>query len=221
MAPRFRVTTELIQKCPQKGSALDIGCGENPHVSTVDFDNYIGLDINIKTLRKASQDISNVNLICASGSKIPFRNNSFDVVICTETLEHFEKPEEVICEMSRLLKKKGFAVISVPSLSIFQTLMLWVAFKTKTISKQPYQSPHHKREYSKFRIAPHFEKIENLLELFTQKGLLLTDFRTVQSLYMKPRIIYEKFFSKIEPLVNLIFSEPGIGHYTILRFQKT
>jgi len=114
-------TLELIQRCVHQGFALDIGCGKNPYIFRDAVENYVGLDIDIETLMEVSRDIPSANLICASGSKVPFRNDAFGMVICTETLEHLEKPEETISEISRLLIKGGFAVISVPSLSSANT----------------------------------------------------------------------------------------------------
>jgi len=220
IAPRFVATLELIRRCLHQSFALDIGCGKNPYIFHDTVENYVGLDIDIKTLMEVSRDIPSANLICASSPKVPFRNDAFDMVICTETSEHLKKPEETISEISRLLIKGGFAVISVPSLNLPRTLILWVAFKTKKISKKPYRSLEHKREYAKFKITPHFEKIDSLFELFRERGLRLKDILTVQSLQTKPKIVYERFLSKIEQFADRGFSKIGTGHYTIFRIEK-
>lgn len=45
---------------------------------------------------------------------IPVENNSFDVIICTEVLEHVPDPINAIKEMSRILKSGGIIIITTP-----------------------------------------------------------------------------------------------------------
>lgn len=51
-------------------------------------------------------------------TKLPFKNNSFDLVLCFSTLDHIpskEKRQKAIFEMKRVCKKKGHVVITVPN----------------------------------------------------------------------------------------------------------
>lgn len=47
--------------------------------------------------------------------KINEKNESFDVILCTEVLEHIPYPNEAIKEFSRLLKKDGKLILTAPS----------------------------------------------------------------------------------------------------------
>jgi SAM-dependent methyltransferase len=48
--------------------------------------------------------------------KLPFPDNHFDVIICWETMEHFNfNPVGVVKEMRRILKPGGFAALTVPN----------------------------------------------------------------------------------------------------------
>ena len=217
---RFDATLSMVKDIPCKVFTLDIGCGENPYIFHEHLNNYIGMDIDISILKMVSQNLPNVSLICASGSHAPFKDHSFDLVICTEVLEHLKNPEEVISEMSRVLTKGGKAIVSIPSLSLPQIVIRWVAYKTKRITEKPYQSPRHVREYARLRVTPHFEKTSNLFKLFKQKALEIQDIVTVQPLYTKPKIIYNIFLSKIERISKKFFSKHLIGHYTVFRAEK-
>ena len=217
---RFAVTLTLIKKSLHDGFALDIGCGNNPYLFHKRFKNYIGLDVNIDVLRKISRDIPDANLTRASGFDTPFKDASFDLIICTEVLEHLKTPEKMISEISRVLAKGGKAIISIPSLSLPQTIILWAAYKIKRISEKPYQSPQHVREYARFKATPHFEKTSNLFKLLGQERLEVQDVVTVQPLYTKPKTIYNIFLSKIESPFEKFFSKHLIGHYTIFRAEK-
>lgn len=144
----------------------------------------------------------------------------FDLVICTEVIEHLENPRSMIKEIRRVLTKGGKAILSIPSLSLPQTLILWIAYKTRRISGKPYQSPDHLREYSRFDVTPHFENTSNLFELFEQEQLEVQEVATAQSLYVKPSIIYTVFLSKIERAFEKVFSKHLIGHHTIFKVEK-
>ncbi|EKD52546.1 MAG: type 11 methyltransferase [uncultured bacterium] len=63
---------------------------------------FIGLDM---------QEGPGVDIV-ASANKLPFPNNSFDLVLCLETLEHADKPWMVSAEIERVLKPTGVTIVS-------------------------------------------------------------------------------------------------------------
>ena len=193
--PYYSTTLSMAKNSPCGGYARDIGCDENPYTFQKHLNNYIGMDIDINVLKKVSQDRPNVSLICASGSRTPFRDESLGLIVCTEVLEHLKNPEEMISEISRVLARGGKAIISIPSLSLPQTIILWFAYKTKRISEKPYQSPDHVREYAKVKVTPHFEETSSLFKVFRRHGLEILDVVTAQQLYAKPKK-YTTFFSQ-------------------------
>lgn len=42
------------------------------------------------------------------------KNNMFDILICTEVLEHTKNPIDAIYELTRMLKPNGFLILSTP-----------------------------------------------------------------------------------------------------------
>lgn len=118
--------------------ALDIGCSSGimtarvaqilPKKSTV-----YGIDCYEAAIKFASSKYPHINFSVADAHKLPFKNNSFDLVICTETLEHVLDPEKVLKEMKRVLKKNGYAIISMDSGSLlFRTIwFFWTKSKGK------------------------------------------------------------------------------------------
>ena len=83
-----------------KGIMLDLGCGEGRHIfgAMEQFPDLkcIGLDPHLESLDKASEglefleSISNTktNFLSGSAYSLPFNDNSFDMVVCSEVLEH-------------------------------------------------------------------------------------------------------------------------------------
>ena len=63
-------------------------------------------------------DIENEGTVDVVGDakKIPLRNNTVDVVLCTQVLEHVNDPVAVIDEIKRVLKPKGVLLLSAPGI---------------------------------------------------------------------------------------------------------
>ena len=110
-----------------EGTMLDLGCGEGRHIFGVmeKFPDLkcIGLDPHIESLDKAFEglkfleSISNTktNFLSGSAYSLPFSDDSFDLVVCSEVLEHLHYYKDAIKEINRVLKPGGQFLASVPA----------------------------------------------------------------------------------------------------------
>lgn len=98
------------------GKTLDIGCNEGFYCKLlgVERKNYFGIDIDDGALKKAKKNKLNVKKVNLNNNKIPFKNNQFDTVLALDIIEHLLEPEKILEEISRLLNKRGSAIISLP-----------------------------------------------------------------------------------------------------------
>ncbi len=81
---------------------LEIGCGPNG-LWRFSY-NVVGLDpIDFSKLGD--------NFIQGKGENLPFESNTFDMIICCNSLDHCEKPSLVVSEMIRVLKHGGKLII--------------------------------------------------------------------------------------------------------------
>jgi ubiquinone/menaquinone biosynthesis C-methylase UbiE len=94
------------------GDILDIGCGDSPYRVFLKLDQvkYFGIDI----VDQDKFDYHNERIVPFDGKKIPFDDKYFDVIICTEVLEHVENFHELIGEMHRVMKIGANGFITVP-----------------------------------------------------------------------------------------------------------
>lgn len=59
--------------------------------------------------------------VIGDGHDLPFKNNTFDAVICKAVLEHVKHPIEVTKEIYRVLRHGGYVYIEVPFLQPFHS----------------------------------------------------------------------------------------------------
>lgn len=82
------------------------------HAKSVD-----GLDYFEDAVRYSNETYPADNLTYTHGNAeaMPYDNNSFDVVISLETIEHLYNPEKFVLEVKRVLKDDGIFVVSTPN----------------------------------------------------------------------------------------------------------
>ncbi|MBI2309998.1 class I SAM-dependent methyltransferase [Candidatus Collierbacteria bacterium] len=112
---RIRLITNLIPNLNIK--VLDIGVGYGFLEKELVKSNVsvYGIDISFNSIFRAKSLHKGI-FIVASAKAIPFQDNFFDVVCLPEVLEHLYDFEStfVMKEISRILKKDGRLIISVP-----------------------------------------------------------------------------------------------------------
>ncbi len=95
----------LVRKRSRKTKfdIIDVGCGNKPYASlfAAFTKKYVGVDVDPQ-----------VADVVARGEKLPIKKNSFDLVLCFQTLEHCESPQKVIAEMYRVLRPGGCVILS-------------------------------------------------------------------------------------------------------------
>jgi ubiquinone/menaquinone biosynthesis C-methylase UbiE len=124
--PYRRLLEDLINTLQTKEGdrILDAGCGPGLLMGRIIEENkerrinITGLDFNkrmIKHAQRRCKDFPNVKLEVADLNRsLAFPDNSFDKVICSNTLYALEDPRKVISEFHRVLKRGGTAIIANP-----------------------------------------------------------------------------------------------------------
>ncbi|GAB6094373.1 class I SAM-dependent methyltransferase [Desulfatiferula olefinivorans] len=107
---------------------LDIGCGPGRHVSALysyKKVNAVGADLNLDDLRQGVKRLEyhdSLGAHCggtwsfttADITTLPFADSTFDLVICSEVMEHIPDQEKAAEELLRVLKPGCNLVVSVP-----------------------------------------------------------------------------------------------------------
>jgi SAM-dependent methyltransferase len=104
----------------------DIGCGEQPLRAFITElgGSYTGIDVQ-------QNQQGNVDVV-ADITDIPLPGESFDVILCTEVLEHVPDTHAAFAELVRLCKKGGSVILTTP-----------------------FSYPLHEEPYDFVRLTPH------------------------------------------------------------------
>ena len=96
---------------------LDVGCGLGMYSQEFSEEGALvsGIDVDGKKTEQAKELFPKINFQTAPGEKIPFANNSFDIVFLHEVLEHVKDEEKTIKEIVRVLKTGGRLILFVPN----------------------------------------------------------------------------------------------------------
>lgn len=114
----FRLSHDLIFKhgtFPRGGRVLDVGCGtglfagriasEHPDVTVTGLDISEGMLVNAR--KNCASFGDRIELIQGDAEKLPFEDNSFDVLTCVHSFHHYPHQGRVLSEMFRVLKPDG------------------------------------------------------------------------------------------------------------------
>lgn len=96
---------------------LDAGCGEG-FISNLIFSNIpnveiVGLEYTNEALKIARTLNKEITYIQGDIYQMPFQKKAFDIVLCTEVLEHLSKPEDALKELVRVTD--SFLLLTVPN----------------------------------------------------------------------------------------------------------
>lgn len=95
---------------------LDVGCGEGSRLNLLlGNKDGAGIDINRFAINKAKKQYPKHKFSLYDGVKIPFGENSFDLVYSAFVLEHTEDPQHFVEELVRVTGKNGTTVIICPN----------------------------------------------------------------------------------------------------------
>lgn len=102
---KFSKTINLENK-----TILDVGCGIKPYASFFSKHKYIGIDVKGGGHQDEAKNVDQF----FDGINIPFPDSYFDIIISSQVFEHVEHLDELLNEISRVLKQNGKMFITMP-----------------------------------------------------------------------------------------------------------
>ncbi|MDJ0717915.1 MAG: class I SAM-dependent methyltransferase [Prochloraceae cyanobacterium] len=145
---RWMRLKQVISNIPQNSIILDIGCGTSAtFLKTISPKIKQGFGVDFKVENATYSNIKTIQL--RLDGRLPFPEDSFDVVTMLAVLEHIENEEKILKEIERILVSGGKLIITVPSTKA-QPILEFLAYKLKIISEAEIKD--HKRYYNRSKL---------------------------------------------------------------------
>jgi ubiquinone/menaquinone biosynthesis C-methylase UbiE len=247
----------LVKKDLQTLKILEIGSGLGLFVVV---SNKLGIDCigiepaanSYSQLKSGIENLLQINslssdkILFSEGEKLPFNDETFDVVVSFSVLEHVNNPELVLQESKRVLKKGGQIIMDVPNhfsfleghygLVWFPLLCLSkkVSKAFVLINKRNSRFLNELNLITKFKIIKWTKKLNISTNLLTYNQIE-TSTATLPNIDLVPQFPsnfhfkYTNRYSKLGQLINKIYNNKsfekilnwlGLNHHYILLLKK-
>jgi len=162
------------------GILLDFGCGSKPYKSIIKVDKYVGLDFDNPGHDHSNEEID----VFYDGKSIPFDDNHFDSILCSEVFEHLFDLPFTLKELHRVLKKDGKMLVTCP--------FVW----------NEHEMPYDYARYTVFALQDLFEKNGFRVLQFEKQGDFMKAITQMRALYFFEA--YGSFLSRLSFVGNFI-----------------
>lgn len=111
---RVRETLEQFGSIADDARVIEVGSGAHGLIFCFGARNAVGIDplaVSYRGLFPRWQ--TKATTVAAVGEELPFRNQSFDVVLCDNVVDHAESPKRIAAELVRILKPGGLLYFTV------------------------------------------------------------------------------------------------------------
>lgn len=157
---------KVIKHIPKNSVVCDIGCGEKAvFLKTVSNSIKKGIGLDEKAIDYLDSKLEIKK--CRFSADIPLKDESCDIITMMAVLEHLSKPQEILNECRRILKKGGKLILTVPAPAA-KKILEFLAFRLRIIDENEIKD--HKNyfkasEIEKMLLIAGFKK-ENIRNSF-------------------------------------------------------
>jgi SAM-dependent methyltransferase len=96
--------------------ALDLGCGDGRLSAELDAGELVAADVSAVALERARSRLPDAELVHLEHDEpLPLTDNDFDLVLCTETIEHVRDVQLFLSEARRVLRPGGELALTTPA----------------------------------------------------------------------------------------------------------
>jgi len=122
---------------------LDVGCGNGSLLEPFcNSQECYGVDVSEAQLKKAQTRGIKTFRLDLERERLPFANDFFDLVICSETIEHLLDADNLLQEIHRAVRLGGTFILTFPNVNQPISWLMQILFDLPPRYSARYKSPH-------------------------------------------------------------------------------
>jgi SAM-dependent methyltransferase len=185
------------------GTMMDFGCGSKPYQALFSVEKYIGVDYESAGHSHENEQID----VFYDGKTLPFPDNHFDSILCSEVFEHLFDLELLLRELNRVLKPSGKMLVTCP--------FVW----------NEHEVPIDYARYTQYALKSLFEKSNFTVLKQERKGNFVEVMTQIRSLYLLETLFgkYDlkhyfahRIINRLQPFFMTIHNAIGWGLSRVL-----
>jgi SAM-dependent methyltransferase len=112
----FMPIIKKMKKYKKNGKILDIGCSSGYLLKLAKDSQFetFGVELNPNAVKYGNENYG-LNILNKDLESANFDSSSFDIIVCSQLMEHIVNPENLLNEINRVLKKDGILIIDSPN----------------------------------------------------------------------------------------------------------
>ena len=197
----FQLVSRFMPR--ERISMLDVGGGSGAFTKLFSdtFKYVVDADLSREMLKEAKEK-GNILLVETDAQRLPFKDDMFDLTLCTDTLHHLPNAEQVVSEMKRVTKGGGCVVV-------IEINHNWADSLRHKLIK--FAEKRRKKERKKTLGVTLYQEsihIDRLRQIFNNVGL--RDYETYNRIFIPPAIQNKYILRGLELLEILVEHIPII-----------
>ena len=182
LTARNSALRSYVQQLGDTGRVLDVGCGTGLSLRAITEDGSRGVRLfgtdfshTMAVQTRASLGGANVRLSLADARRLPYPDNTFDVVYTTRFIHQFEDKKSIVDELRRVTKPGGTLIVEFYG-RFFHQLRYW--FSRQTASRESFFSHFPSQSEVRHAVGRPFDKVplrlggaKLVMSVFGESGL--------------------------------------------------
>jgi 2-polyprenyl-3-methyl-5-hydroxy-6-metoxy-1,4-benzoquinol methylase len=106
----------FVRDLAPAGSVLDLGCGDGQLTVELRARELTAADVSLVALKRARRRLPDATIVLLDpGRRLPFENESFELVLCADTIQEVQDVAQLVADVKRVLVPGGMLALTTPA----------------------------------------------------------------------------------------------------------
>jgi SAM-dependent methyltransferase/ketosteroid isomerase-like protein len=114
--PAPEPVASFVRDLAPAGAVLDVGCGDGRLSVELRAGELTAADVSLVALKRARRRLPEATIVLLDpGQPLPFEEETFELVLCADTIQEVQDVAQLVSEVKRVLKPGGMVALTAPA----------------------------------------------------------------------------------------------------------